>query len=103
MTPEDIGRFYVKNDRGEMVPLSALVTTKFVVGPDLVTRFNNYPAIAISGSPAPGVSSGQALAAVREVLGQTLPAGCGCDGSGEARGERGAGSTSAPGCVCGLV
>ncbi len=52
LTPEDIGRFYVKNTDGEMVPLSALVNTKYVVGPDLVTRFNNYPAIAINGSPA---------------------------------------------------
>jgi multidrug efflux pump len=39
MTPEDIGQFYVKNRDGEMIPLSALVTTRYVVGPDLVTRF----------------------------------------------------------------
>ena len=68
MTPEDIGKFYVRNREGEMVPLSALVKTRYTVGPDLVTRFNNYPSIAINGAPAPGVSSGAALAAIREVI-----------------------------------
>ncbi len=73
MTPEDIGRFYVKNDNGDMIPLSAIVSTKYTIGPDLVTRFNNYPAISISGSPAPGVSSGEAFEAMREVVEETLP------------------------------
>ncbi len=54
MSPEDIGKFYVRNKEGKMIPLSALVTARYTIGPDLVTRFNNYPAIAINGSPAPG-------------------------------------------------
>ncbi len=103
LTPEDVGRFYVKNNLGDMIPLSAIVTTKYVVGPDLVTRFNNYPAIAINGSPAPGVSSGQALAAMREVVEETLPANYGFEWAGEAREETSSGSTSALAFVFGLV
>ncbi len=103
LTPEDIGRFYVKNRDGGMVPLSALVTTNWVTGADLVTRFNNYPAIAINGAPAPGVSSGAALAAIRDVLEKQLPQGYGYDWSGEAREEVSSGSTSAIAFLFGLL
>jgi multidrug efflux pump len=103
MTPEDIGRFYVKNREGKMVPLSALVTTRYVIGPDLVTRFNNYPAIAINGAPAPGVSSGEALAAIREIAEQTIPSGYGFEWAGEAREEVSSGSTSAVAFLFGLL
>jgi len=103
LTPEDIGRFYVKNRDGEMVPLSALVTTRFVTGPDLVTRFNNYPAIAINGAPAPGVSSGEALAAIREVAEDVMASGYGYEWAGEAREEVSSGSTSAIAFLFGLL
>ncbi|SDU27381.1 multidrug efflux pump [Pseudomonas pohangensis] len=103
MTPEDIGRFYVKNRDGDMVPLSALVTPKFVVGPDLSTRFNNYPAIAINGAPAPGVSSGAALEAIRQVVEEEMPSGYGYDWAGEAREQVSSGSTSAIAFVFGLI
>jgi multidrug efflux pump len=103
MTPEDVGRFYVKNRDGNMVPLSALVTTRYVTGPDLVTRFNNYPAIAVNGAPAPGVSSGEALAAIREVAEEVMPSGYGYEWAGEAREEVSSGSTSAIAFVFGLL
>jgi multidrug efflux pump len=103
MTPEDIGRFYVKNREGNMVPLSALVTARYVTGPDLETRFNNYPAIAINGAPAPGVSSGEALAAIREVAEEVMPSGYGYEWAGEAREEVSSGSTSAIAFVFGLL
>jgi len=103
ITPEDIGTYYVKNRVGDMVPLSALVTTKYVIGPDLVTRFNNYPAIAINGGPAPGVSSGTALAAIAEVAQEVMPAGYGYEWAGEAREEVSSGSTSAIAFVFGLI
>ncbi len=103
MSPEDLGRFYVKNREGKMVPLSALVTAKYVTGPDLVTRFNNYPAIAINGAPAPGVSSGTALAAMREVVTEILPSGYGFEWAGEAREEVSSGSTSAYAFLFGLL
>jgi len=103
MTPEDIGKSYVKNHDGKMIPLSALVTTRYVTGPDLVTRFNNYPAIAINGAPAPGVSSGQALAAIREVAQEVMPASYAYEWSGEAREEVSSGSTSAIAFIFGLI
>ncbi|MFO1205046.1 MAG: multidrug efflux RND transporter permease subunit [Burkholderiales bacterium] len=103
MSPEDIGQFYVKNRDGDMIPLSALVTTRYVIGPDLVTRFNNYPAIAINGAAAPGVSSGQALAAIREVTEELLPPNYGFEWAGEAREEISSGSTSAIAFVFGLI
>ena len=103
MTPEDIGRFYVKNRQGDMVPLSALVKSSFVVGPDLATRFNNYPAIAINGAPAPGVSSGTALEVIREVVEEELPSGYGYDWAGEAREQISSGSTSAIAFIFGLI
>ena len=103
LTPEDIGRFYVKNRDGEMVPLSALVRTRYVTGPDLVTRFNNYPAIAINGAPAPGVSSGAALGAIREVVESAMPTGYGYEWAGEAREEVSSGSTSAIAFLFGLL
>jgi multidrug efflux pump len=103
MTPDDTGKFYVKNREGKMVPLSALVTTHYVTGPDLVTRFNNYPAIAINGAPAPGVSSGQALAAIREVAQEVMPTSYSYEWAGEAREEVSSGSTSAVAFVFGLI
>jgi len=103
LTPEDIGRYYVKNRDGNMVPLSALVTTRFVTGPDLVTRFNNYPAIAINGAPAPGVSSGEALAAIRDVAEDVMASGYGYEWAGEAREEVSSGSTSAIAFLFGLL
>jgi multidrug efflux pump len=79
------------------------VTTHYVTGPDLVTRFNNYPAIAINGAPAPGVSSGQALAAIREVAQEVMPTSYSYEWAGEAREEVSSGSTSAVAFVFGLI
>ena len=56
-----------------MVPLSALITTRYVASPKLLTRFNGFPAVKITGNPAPGYSSGQAIAAMEEVARETLP------------------------------
>jgi multidrug efflux pump len=103
MTPEDLGRFYVRNRDGKMVPLSALVNTRYVTGPDLVTRFNNYPAIQITGAPRPGVSSGQALAALREVAQGVMPSNYGFEWAGEAREQQASGSTSSLAFVFGLI
>lgn len=103
MTPEDFSRFYVKDRNGQMIPLSALVTTRYVTGPDLATRFNNYPAIAINGAPAPGVSSGAALEAIRAVAEEVMPGGYGYEWSGEAREEVSSGSTSSLAFVFGLI
>jgi multidrug efflux pump len=103
MTPEDITRFYVKDREGKMISLSALVNTRYVTGPDLATRFNNYPAIAINGSPAPGVSSGAALEAIREIAEEVMPESYGYEWAGEAREEVASGSTSTLAFVFGLI
>ena len=60
--PEDITRLKTRNDKGEMVPLGALVKVTETHGPDRAMRYNGYPAAEINGAPAPGYSSGQAEA-----------------------------------------
>ncbi|WP_372875837.1 efflux RND transporter permease subunit [Pseudomonas sp.] len=70
--PEDLSQVYVRAAGGELVPLSTLVKVERILGPDSYARFNVYPAAKILGGPAPGYSSGQALAAVQEVAGEVL-------------------------------
>ena len=88
LEPEDIDHIYVRSDTGSMVPLSALVKTRWSTGPDLVTRFNNYPAAKITGGPAPGVSSGQALEIMEQIANEVLPGDYGFAWAGEAREEK---------------
>ena len=71
----DIYRINVRNRRGEMIPMSSLVTPRVVVGPPSQIRYNNLRAVTIQGGPAPGVSTGQALKAMEEVAAKTLPQG----------------------------
>jgi len=79
--PDDIGQFYVRNNGGQMVPLSTLVTISKMSGPNVVTRFNLYNAAEIMGSAAPGYSSGQAIKAIEEVM-KTMPNETGYEWSG---------------------
>ena len=70
----DLGNVYVRsNTSSQMIPLKALIQVKEVVGPELLERFNGYVAARLVGSGRPGVSSGEALAAVEEVAAKTLP------------------------------
>jgi HAE1 family hydrophobic/amphiphilic exporter-1 len=71
---DDIGAFYVRNTEQQMVPLSTLVTAKTSFGPAFTNRYNLYRAVEVIGSPAPGYSSGQAMAAVEAVAAEVLPA-----------------------------
>ena len=73
-SPESIGQFYVRNNDGNMVPMSSLQSTRQTFGPQYTNRFNVYRAAQITGSAAPGYSSGQALDALEEVAKATLPA-----------------------------
>ncbi|MFT3807351.1 efflux RND transporter permease subunit [Arenimonas sp.] len=86
--PEDIGRMYVKNARGEMVPLSAFASVTYSSGPDTMDRYNNLPAVKLLGSAAPGYSSGQALAEVERLAAQALPAGVSFEWTGSAYQEK---------------
>ena len=79
--PDDIGQFYVRNNDGEMVPLSTLVKISKMSGPNFVTRFNLYNAAEIMGATAPGYSSGQAIKAIEEVM-KTMPSEVGYEWSG---------------------
>jgi hydrophobic/amphiphilic exporter-1 (mainly G- bacteria), HAE1 family len=76
---KDMRNLYVRNQNGEMVPLSALLDVKQVQGTELVTRYNLYPAAAIFGSAAPGFSSGQALSLMEQLAAHTLPQGMAYD------------------------
>ncbi|MGE0814722.1 MAG: efflux RND transporter permease subunit [Vicinamibacterales bacterium] len=75
LQPEQIRRLQTRNDRGAMVPLGSLVSVSRGYGPDQVMHYNGYPAAEINGGPAPGFSSGQAQAAIADILHQQLPTG----------------------------
>ncbi|MBV8227859.1 MAG: multidrug efflux RND transporter permease subunit [Verrucomicrobia bacterium] len=79
--PDQIGRFYVRNDEGKMVPLDTLVDVRQVSGPNFLSRFNLYLAAEIMGAPAPGYSSAQALNAIEEVA-KSMPRDYGYEWSG---------------------
>jgi multidrug efflux pump len=93
--PSDVGRYYVRNSQGNMVPLSTLATIEPAGGPDVVYRYNRFRAIQILGGPAPGYSTGQASAAM-EQLAANLPPGFGFEWTGttyqekQAQGNEGA-------------
>jgi The (Largely Gram-negative Bacterial) Hydrophobe/Amphiphile Efflux-1 (HAE1) Family len=74
---DKVNSFYVRNSKGDMTPLASLVTVKRVSGPEYTNRFNLYRSIQINGAPAPGYSSGQAMAAMEQVSDEVLPAGFG--------------------------
>ena len=74
-TVEDIYRIFVRSSSGDMVPLRALLDAQETVGPQFITRYNNYRAAMLMGNPAPGVSSGQAISVMEQLSRTTLPAG----------------------------
>jgi hydrophobic/amphiphilic exporter-1 (mainly G- bacteria), HAE1 family len=80
-TEQDIRNYYVRNNKGTMVPLSALVATRNISGPEYTNRFNLFRAAQVIGAPAPGYSSGQAMAALEEVAKEVLPPEMGYDWS----------------------
>jgi len=79
---ENVGQFYVRNNKGDMVPLSALTHFEPRFGPEFTMRFNLYRSAQIIGGAAPGYSSGQAMAALEQVFSQTMPPEMGYDYSG---------------------
>ena len=85
--PEDILKLYVKNDKEEMVPFSAFMRMERVYGLSEITRHNMYMASEISGSPAQGYSSGEAIRVINEVAAKSLPKGYGIDWAGISKDE----------------
>ncbi|WP_437191570.1 multidrug efflux RND transporter permease subunit [Planctomicrobium sp. SH527] len=80
--PTDIERIYVRNSSGQMVPLSAIMDMKFQAGPNIVSRYNGYSAVEITGAPAVGKSSGEAMNTIRQLAAEHLPPGYGLEWSG---------------------
>jgi HAE1 family hydrophobic/amphiphilic exporter-1 len=76
---ENVGQFFVKNNKGGMVPLAAVTKFDSRQGPEFTMRFNEYRAAQINGAAAPGYSAGQAMAAMEEVFAQTMPREMGYD------------------------
>ncbi len=93
--PDDIYRFYVRSQNGNIVPLRTLVSTEPIIGPEAISRFNLFRAAQINGSAAPGYSSGEAIAAMETLSGKTLPEGMTFEWSGMSLQEIKAG-TQAP-------
>jgi hydrophobe/amphiphile efflux-1 (HAE1) family protein len=80
----NIWQIHVRNAEGGMVPLRSFAEVRTVLGPQVITRYNNYRSITINGSPAPGQSSGAALAAMQEISERTLPPGYAFEWTGTA-------------------
>ena len=103
-TPADVGRFYVRSTAGQMVPLSALVRTEMRGAPSVLTRFNGSIAATITGTPKPGQSSGQMLAAVEKLVADKYAAqGVGYAYSGESYQEQNAGGQTSTVLALALV
>ena len=101
--PEDITRLYTRSTSGQMVPLSSVVTTSYVTGPDLLPHFNGFPAAQVTGGAAPGYSSGDAIKVMEEVAAEVLPQGYAFAWSGMAFEEKKSGNTSALAFIFGLI
>ena len=91
MKPEDLKKWYVRNSSGEMVPFASFATGEWVFGSPKLSRYNGVPAEEVLGTPAPGYSTGQAMAEV-EQLAKKLPAGVGLSWTGLSYEERLSGS-----------
>ena len=91
MQPEDLLRINVVNSKAQAVPLSAFATTQWITGPMQTVRYNGYPSMRISGSAAPGASTGDAIAEMERLAAQ-LPQGIGYEWTGQTREEKLAGS-----------
>ncbi len=96
-----IWRIYVRNKTGTMVPLRSIADARIVLGPQTISRYNNYRSITIQGTPKPGVSSGDALNAMEAVSRSTLPPGYSFEWTGTAYQERAASGQT--GTILGLA
>ncbi|HEY9162378.1 MAG TPA: multidrug efflux RND transporter permease subunit [Desulfomonilia bacterium] len=103
ITPESLGMAYVRSNDGNMIPLKAVMTYKYSSGPDIVSRFNNFPASSVTGNAASGYSSGQAIDAMEDVAAKVLPQDFSFSWMGEAFEEKKSGSASSMVFAFGLV
>ncbi len=101
VNPETLNQVKIRNGN-EMAPISNFVKLTRVYGPDLMNRFNMFTSISVSGTPNPGFSSGEAIAAIERVAARTLPQGYGYEYAGMTREEAGSGSSSTTATIFGL-
>jgi hydrophobic/amphiphilic exporter-1 (mainly G- bacteria), HAE1 family len=101
-SPSNLGKFYVTNANGHLVPLSTLTAIQQRSGPEFVTRFNQFQAVQINGSAAPGYSSGQAIAAMEDVFKESMPVQMGYDWTGMSYQEVKAAQGVSPSVIFGL-
>lgn len=101
--PDDIGRMWVRSDKGEMVPVSAIANIKYSAGPETLDRFNNLPAVKLFGQAAPGISSGQAIAEVERIAEKVLPPDFSYDWGGASFQEKRSSGTSGIALALGAV
>jgi multidrug efflux pump len=94
-TPEDMQNIYVRQKQGKMVPLSSVVTTEYVTGPDLLPRFNGFMAAKITGDANAGFSSGQSISTMEEVANEVSPDGFTYSWAGQAYEEKKSSGSSA--------
>ncbi len=94
-SPADLSRLYVRNSGGQMIPLNALGRLTPATGPEYVSHYNTYGSALINGAPAPGYSSGQAIAAMERAAAETLPNGFGYEWTGITYQQLKAGSVAA--------
>jgi HAE1 family hydrophobic/amphiphilic exporter-1 len=99
---ENVSQFYIKNSRGEMLPLSALTKLKRIAGPEFTQRYNLYRCAQIFGSAAPGYSSGQAMKALEETFAQSMPREMGYDYAGMSFQEKAAQKGVSPLAIFGM-
>lgn len=102
-TPDDLRYVYVKSNDGQLVPLSTLIKVERVTGPELINRFNIFPAAKVLADPAAGYSSGQAISAMEEVAGEVLGTDYSLSWVGSAYQEKLTGGASTQAFVFGLI
>lgn len=100
---DNLGDMYVRSSLNEMVPLKSLISVSIVKGPNLVSRFNDFPAAEIIGGPAPGYTSGQAIMAMEELAKEVLPYDMNFGWSGEVYQEIASGGASSLVLLAGLI
>jgi HAE1 family hydrophobic/amphiphilic exporter-1 len=96
----DIGRLEVRSAAGDMIPLGTLLSVSEIFGPEIITRYNMYPTATVTGSGAPGYSSGQAMAAMEEVAARVLPDSMGSEWTGMSYQEQEAGNPGPVFALC---
>lgn len=99
--PKDVGSFYVRSKKGDLIRLNDLIKVEEFVAPPTITHYNVYEAVKIQGAPAPGYSSGQAIAAMEEIAAEVLNPGFGYEWTGLSLEEKSAGG--ATGAIFGLA